>query len=175
MVDHPVLPGPRCLSCPTRRRHLRHTSNISHDFADPLGFVGGLSVFFLLMIVVYFFAEGGFAVVGPYSAEVWPSSLRTTGMGFSYGIGGIGKVIGPLGLALILGSSNLVKPKATPTDLVPAFSYFAAWYVLCALMFLLVGFETKGKSLEALDREIEAQRHGTEPVGLRLPTPIAKS
>ena len=138
-------------------------------------FVGELSVFFLLMIVVYFFAEGGFAVVGPYSAEVWPSSLRTTGMGFSYGIGGIGKVIGPLGLALILGSSNLVKPKATPTDLVPAFSYFAAWYVLCALMFLLFGFETKGKSLEALDREIESQRQGTERLEPRTPTPIGKS
>ena len=138
-------------------------------------FVGGLSVFFLLMIVVYFFGEGGFAVVGPYSAEVWPSSLRTTGMGFSYGIGGIGKVIGPLGLALILGSSNLVKPQATPTDLVPAFSYFAAWYLLCALMFLLFGFETKGKSLEALDREIESQRKGTDPLELRTPTSIGRS
>lgn len=119
---------------------------------------GGISVFLLLMIVVYFFGEGGFAIVGPYSGEVWPSELRTTGMGFAYGIGGIGKVIGPLGLGVIIGSSNLVKPAATTMELLPAFSYFAAWYVLCAAMFLFLGFETRNKNLEELDREIEMQR-----------------
>ncbi|MFZ2526168.1 MAG: MFS transporter [Rhodococcus sp. (in: high G+C Gram-positive bacteria)] len=118
----------------------------------------GISAFFLIMIVVYFFGEGGFAIVGPYSAEVWPSKLRTTGMGFSYGIGGLGKIIGPLGLGLILGSSNLVKPEASEQNLLPGFSYFAAWYLLCAAMFLFVGFETRGKSIEALDNEIEKQR-----------------
>ncbi|WP_324651983.1 MFS transporter [Georgenia sp. H159] len=120
--------------------------------------LGGLSVFFLIMIVVYFFGEGGFAVVGPYSGEIWPSSLRTTGMGFAYGIGGIGKVIGPLGLALIIGSSNLVKPEVAATELVPAFGYFAIWYLLCAAMFAFFGIETKDKTLEALDRELESQR-----------------
>lgn len=120
----------------------------------------GVSLFLLIMIGAYFFGEGGFAIVGPYSGEVWPSSLRTTGMGFAYGIGGIGKVIGPLGLALILGSDNLVEPEATTTDIIPAFSYFAAWYIVCAMVFLLLGFETKGKSLEQLDHEIEAQRPG---------------
>lgn len=118
----------------------------------------GISAFFLIMIVVYFFGEGGFAIVGPYSAEVWPSKLRTTGMGFSYGIGGVGKIIGPLGLGLILGSSNLVKPEASEQNLLPGFSYFAAWYLLCAAMFLFVGFETRGKSIETLDNEIEKQR-----------------
>ncbi|MQA05615.1 MAG: MFS transporter [Streptosporangiales bacterium] len=124
--------------------------------------IAGFSVFFLLMIVVYFFGEGGFAIVGPYSGEVWPSWLRTTGMGFAYGIGGIGKVIGPLGLGLIVGSSNLVKPEATVTDLMPAFCYFAGWYALCAVMFAVLGFETKGKSLEALDDEIEGQTRAGE-------------
>lgn len=120
--------------------------------------LGGLSAFFLIMIVVYFFGEGGFAIVGPYSGEIWPTSLRTTGMGFAYGIGGIGKVIGPLGLALIIGSSNLVKPEVAATELVPAFSYFAIWYLLCAAMFAFFGIETKGKTIEALDRELESQR-----------------
>jgi putative MFS transporter len=118
----------------------------------------GVSVFFLMMIAVYFFGEGGFAIVGPYSAEVWPSRLRTTGMGAAYGIGGIGKVIGPLGLGLLLSSSNLVKPEASATNLVPAFSYFAAWYLLCAAMFLFVGFETKNKSHAQLESELESQQ-----------------
>ena len=40
-----------------------------------------------------FFADGGFAIVGPYAAEVWPSHLRTSGMGSAYGFGGIGKIL----------------------------------------------------------------------------------
>lgn len=123
-------------------------------------YVGGVAVFLIAMIVVYFFAEGGFAVVGPYSGEVWPSRLRSTGLGFAYGAGGLGKIIGPLGLGLIVGSNNLIKPEASTTDLLPAFAYFAVWYVLCGLAFVLLGFETRGKNLEALDAEIELSRRG---------------
>jgi len=121
-------------------------------------YLGGISIFFALLIITYFFGEGGFAVVGPYSGEVWPSDLRTTGMGFAYGFGGIGKVIGPLGLGLILGSSNLVKPEVEATGFGAGFYYFAAWYLLCAFAFVFLGVETKGKSLEQLDRELEGQR-----------------
>src|SRR5204862_120358 len=70
----------------------------------------GLSAFWLILAVTFFFADGGFAIVGPYAAEVWPSHLRTTGMGSAYGFGGIGKIIGPVGLALIVGSNNYLKP-----------------------------------------------------------------
>ena len=70
----------------------------------------GVSAFWLLLAVAFFFADGGFAIVGPYAAEVWPSHLRTSGMGSAYGFGGIGKIIGPVGLALIVGSGNYLKP-----------------------------------------------------------------
>jgi len=60
---------------------------------------------------------------------VWPNRLRASGMGFSYGIGNLGKIKGPLGLALIAGSSDLVSPKATIDALFPA-------YGQAALMFL---------------------------------------
>ncbi|MCU1544947.1 MAG: sugar transporter [Homoserinimonas sp.] len=126
--------------------------------------LGGISAFFLAIIVTYFFGEGGFAIVGPYSAEVWPSRLRTTGMGSAYGFGGIGKVIGPLGLAIVLGSSNLVKPEASAEGLLPAFIYFAAWYLLSAATFLFLGIETRGKSLEELDAHLETQSGGTKPL-----------
>ena len=39
---------------------------------------------------------------------MWPNRLRASGMGFSYGVGNLGKIIGPLGLTLIAGSSDLV-------------------------------------------------------------------
>ena len=32
----------------------------------------GLSAFWLILIVAFFFADGGFAIVGPYAAEIWP-------------------------------------------------------------------------------------------------------
>ena len=45
-------------------------------------------------------------LIGPYLAEVWPARLRASGMGLGYGVGNLGKTLGPLGLALIVGSSN---------------------------------------------------------------------
>jgi putative MFS transporter len=121
-------------------------------------FIGSLSVFWLLLIANYVFADGGFAIVGPYSAEVWPVALRTTGMGSAYGFGGFGKVIGPLGLALIVGSSNIITPKASVAALLPAFSYLAAWFALAGFVYLFVGMETKGRSLETIEQDLDASR-----------------
>ncbi|MFG1214569.1 MFS transporter [Xanthobacter flavus] len=118
-------------------------------------FIGPVSLFWLTLIVANVFVDGGFAVVGPYASEVWPSRLRTTGMGSAYGFGGIGKIIGPLGLAWIIGSSNVVTPQATLDAVLPAFIYLAGWFVLVAVAFLVFGFETRGRSIEALDRELE--------------------
>jgi putative MFS transporter len=107
-----------------------------------------------MMIATFIFADGIFAVLGPYSAEVWPTSLRATGMGSAYGFGGIGKVIGPWGLAVIVGSSNPVTPAASMQKLVPSFAYLAAWYLLAAVFYLFVGAETKGRDLEEIDQQL---------------------
>jgi putative MFS transporter len=108
------------------------------------------AAFLPLLMAAYFFGEGGFAVLAPYSAEVWPAALRTSGLGSAYGFGGVGKIIGPLGLALVIGSSNLVLPKTTSEAVTPAFLYFAVWYVLAGLAYLAFGIETRGRSLEAI-------------------------
>ena len=55
-------------------------------------------------------------------------------MGAAFGFGGIGKIIGPLGLALIVGSSNVVKPDASAAMIVPAFVYLATWYLLAGVV-----------------------------------------
>ena len=117
-------------------------------------FWGTISVFWLLLVFGYIFADGGFAIVGPYSAEVWPARLRATGMGSSYGFGGIGKILGPLGLALIVGSSNIVKPEASVAKIVPAFLYLAAWYVVAGVIYFFFGTETRGLSIEEIDRQL---------------------
>jgi putative MFS transporter len=118
------------------------------------GTIAGLPLFWVLMVVGYIFVDGIFAVLGPYSAEVWPTSLRATGMGSAYGFGGIGKVIGPWGLAVIVGSANPVTPAASIQKLVPSFAYLASWYLLAAVFYLFVGAETKGRDLEEIDQQL---------------------
>src|SRR5205085_4508111 len=94
--------------------------------------------------------------VGPYAAEVWPATLRTSGMGSAYGFGGIGKIIGPLGLALIVGSTNVVSPKASVSAIVPAFIYLGAWYLLAGMAYYFVGFETRGRSCEGIEVDLHS-------------------
>jgi putative MFS transporter len=114
-------------------------------------FVGGVSMFFLMIVLQNFFGSGNYSIVGPYMGELWPARLRGSGMGLVYGVGNLGKFIGPAGLALIAGSSNYVAPKATLDALIPAFNYFSSWYILGAVAFWFIGFETRGRSLEEID------------------------
>lgn len=116
----------------------------------------GLSAFWLILAAAMFFADGGFAIVGPYAAEVWPSHLKTTGMGSAYGFGGIGKIIGPAGLAIIVGSSNYLKPDV-PLPMFPlAFLYLGCWFLMAGVVYYFFGMETKGKSMQDIDRELAA-------------------
>jgi putative MFS transporter len=117
---------------------------------------GSVSLFWLMIVFADFFYDGGFAVIGPYMAEVWPTRLRTTGMGSAYGFGGLGKIIGPLGLALMIGASDVIKPQATIAAIVPGFMYFAAWMALCGCAFLFFGFETGRQSLTEIDASLQA-------------------
>src|SRR5579863_3454324 len=112
---------------------------------------GGVSMFFVLLMVQRFFGDGSYAIIGPYIAEVWPARLRASGMGLGYGVGNLGKTIGPLGLALIIGSSNYVSQKATLDAIVPAFQFLGFWYALAACAFWFIGMETKGVSIEEID------------------------
>jgi MFS transporter, putative metabolite:H+ symporter len=117
------------------------------------GMIGGVSVFWLFVMVQRFFGDGAYAIIGPYSAEIWPAGLRASGMGFGYGLGNFGKVIGPLGLALICGQSNFVSPKASLDFIVPAMVFLAFWSFLSGFAFLF-GIETKGRSIEEIDSQL---------------------
>jgi MFS transporter, putative metabolite:H+ symporter len=121
-------------------------------------FIGGVSVFYVMLLLQSVFGSGNYSIVGPYMGEMWPARLRGSGMGLVYGVGNLGKFIGPLGLALIAGSSNLVNPAATLGALVPGFNYFAFWYLLGAFAFWFIGFETRGRSIEEIDSALTAPR-----------------
>ena len=114
-------------------------------------YIGAAPAFFLMLLLASFFSNASFSVVFPYMAELWPAKLRASGFGFVYGCSNIAKFIGPAGLAVIAGASNYVAPQATLDALVPAFNYFAAWYLLAVVGFLFIGIETRGRTIEELD------------------------
>jgi putative MFS transporter len=119
-------------------------------------YIGGVSIFYVMILAQSFFGSGNYAIVGPYMAEVWPSKLRASGMGFGYGFGNLGKFIGPAGLAVIAGSTNFVTPKATLAALVPAMNYFAFWYLVGAAAIWFIGFETRGRTIGEIDGTLKA-------------------
>jgi putative MFS transporter len=114
-------------------------------------FIGSVSVFWLMLMFHSFFGGGSYTIIAPYMAEVWPAGLRASGMGLGYGVGNLGKIISPLGLALIVGASNFIKPEASVENIVPAMYFLAFWTGLSALAFLFLGIETKGRSIEEID------------------------
>jgi putative MFS transporter len=120
-------------------------------------YIAGASLFYMLIVAQAFFGSAVYTVVGPYMAEIWPARLRASGMGLSYGVGNCGKFIGPLGLALIMGAGDLIKPAAPNLVMLgPALSYFAAWYILGVIGFWAFGFEPRGHTFDEIDRRHDA-------------------
>jgi putative MFS transporter len=126
-------------------------------------YIGSMSVFVLLVVVQRFFGDASYAIIGPYLAEIWPKRLRGSGMGFGLGVGNLGKIIGPLALAVIVGSSDYVSPQVTLDAIFPAFLFLSYWYAQAAFAFLLLGIETKGRSIEEIGRTLDT------PVSIRMP------
>ena len=93
-----------------------------------------------MILLQSFFGSGNYSIVGPYMGELWPARLRGSGMGLVYGVGNLGKFIGPAGLALIAGSSNYVKPEATLDALIPGFRLFRLLVRARRLRFLVYRF-----------------------------------
>ncbi len=125
-------------------------------------YIGGVSMFYVMILAQSFFGSGNYAIVGPYMAEVWPSKLRASGMGFGYGFGNLGKFIGPAGLAVIAGSDSFVTPKATLDALIPAMNYFSFWYLLGAAAIWFIGIETRGRTISEIDNTL------TAPTGVEM-------
>jgi putative MFS transporter len=107
----------------------------------------GYPAFVVLLIPASLFYDGGFANIAPYSAEIFPVRLSGRGVGLAQAANGIGKIAGPLCLALIAGTSNLVTPKATAAAIMPAFLFLAACGLAIGIAFSLLGVETHGKPL----------------------------
>ncbi len=115
--------------------------------------LGTVSVFFIFSILAHFFVGGSMGIIGPYSAEIWPSHLRTTGLGFAYSVGNLGKIIGPASLAIFAGSSNIVSPAVTVSAVPSAWIFLALCAIIGGLV-VLGGIETRGKTIVDIEKSL---------------------
>jgi putative MFS transporter len=109
--------------------------------------VGGFPVFVILTAASAFFAEGGFSNLAPYTVEQYGVSLGSRSSGLGQAANGVGKIVGPLALALLAGSSSIIAPKATAEAVFPAFAFLGGTMIAVALAFAFLGIETHGKQI----------------------------
>ena len=107
--------------------------------------LSGFPVFVILTAAAAFFAEGGFSNLAPYTVEQYGVSLGSRSSGLGQAANGIGKILGPLALAVLAGSDNIIAPKATADAVFPAFVFLAATMLAVALAFAFLGVETHGR------------------------------
>lgn len=110
----------------------------------------GLPVFVLALAVGAIFYDGGYCTLSPYMAEIYPTRLAARGSGLAQGASGLGKILGPLCLAVIAGSDNLVTAKATEAAVQPAFLFLSGCGLVLAVCFFFAP-ETKDRALSLDD------------------------
>jgi putative MFS transporter len=119
--------------------------------------VGGLPAMVILLCASTFFIEGGFANFAPYTVERYGVRLGARASGLGQAANGVGKIVGPLSLALIAGSSNVVSPQATSDAVLPAYLFLAFCMLLVGLSFVFLGVETHGKAMGIGDEEVRIE------------------
>jgi MFS transporter, putative metabolite:H+ symporter len=109
--------------------------------------VGPVPLMVILLCCSTFFVEGGFANLPPYTVERYGVRLGARSAGLGQAGNGIGKILGPMSLALIAGTSNIVNPHATAEAVLPAYLFLAGCMVLVGLSFVILGVETHGRAM----------------------------
>ncbi|MDE2112646.1 MAG: MFS transporter [Alphaproteobacteria bacterium] len=98
-------------------------------------------------IVVNFCATGSWVSAYPTFSEIFPTTLRSTGIGFSVAFGRIGAGLAPLALVAVAQHSSIMG----------SFAVLAGVYAVGALVmvpWILLGPEGRGRSLERLSVEV---------------------
>ena len=92
-----------------------------------------------------FFNLGAWGVIYTYTPEQYPTTIRALGSGWAAGFGRIGGMLAPMlvGVMLVHGiGMNMI------------FAMFASVFVLISAIVLLLGVESKNKTLEELDASV---------------------
>jgi len=115
-------------------------------------FVGSVPLFLIFLIVGALFFDGGFSNLAPYPAEIFPVQLSGRAVGLAQFANGLGKIVGPLCLAVIAGADNLVHPQATASAVMPAFLFLAGAGLVVGLAFTFLGVEPHGRPVSLFSR-----------------------
>ncbi|MBX9709764.1 MAG: MFS transporter [Xanthobacteraceae bacterium] len=91
-------------------------------------------------LCMQFFLFGMWSALYAYTPELYPTAVRATGTGFASAFGRIGSLIGPYVIGVIL-------PTMGQTGV---FALGAGAFVIAALAVLILGEETKGRTLESI-------------------------
>lgn len=91
-------------------------------------------------LCMQFFLFGMWSALYAYTPELYPTHVRATGTGFASAVGRIGSLIGPYVIGVIL-------PAAGQSGV---FALGAGAFVVAALAVLVLGEETRGRTLESI-------------------------
>jgi MFS transporter, putative metabolite:H+ symporter len=91
-------------------------------------------------LCMQFFLFGMWSALYAYTPELYPTRIRATGTGFASAIGRVGSLIGPYVIGIILPS----------TGQTGVFALGAGAFVVAALAVLILGEETRGRTLESI-------------------------
>ncbi len=120
-------------------------------------FVGGVPMIVILLCCSTFGIDGGFSNLAPYTVELFGVRMGARSSGLGQAANGVGKILGPLSLALIAGTGNLVAPEATADAVLPAFLFLAFGMLCVGLSFTLLGVETHGRPMTVGDETKEGE------------------
>ncbi len=94
--------------------------------------------------IISFFALGAWGVIYTYTPELYPTRIRGWGSGVAAAVGRLAGILGPYVTAAIVGTPP------GPAGVNMAFVMFTAIFVVIALDVLLLGEETRGRTLEEI-------------------------
>ena len=93
---------------------------------------------------LYFFSLGAWGAVYAYTPEMYPTKARGSGAGWAAAIGRVGGIAAPYVVGVIYQSYGKVTGYAT------VFAILTGVFVVVAVSVLILGVETKGKTLDEL-------------------------
>jgi putative MFS transporter len=117
----------------------------------------GFPLFIVLIAASAFCVEGGFSNLAPYTVEQYGVNMGSRSSGLGQAANGVGKILGPLALALLAGSDNIIAPKATADAIFPAFIFLGGTMAAVALAYVFLGVETHGRAM-SMGHEAPARR-----------------
>lgn len=94
--------------------------------------------------LLYFFSLGAWGAVYAYTPEMYPTAARGSGAGWAAAVGRIGMIAAPYAVGVIYQKYGNV------TGYSYVFGMLTAVFAVVAVAVLLLGIETKGKSLDAI-------------------------